>query len=60
MVIRDTPADFSKYYMADAAVAFALHQAGVKPDYSDNGAVYLKKTNKVFKVRKRLGINPEP
>ena len=60
MIIRDTPADFSKYYMADEDVAFALHQAGVKPDYIDNGAVYFKKTNKLFKVLKRLGINPEP
>ena len=60
MVIRDTPADFAKYYMADEDVAFALHQAGVKLDYIDNGAVYFKKTNKWFKVLKRLGINPEP
>ena len=60
MIIRDTPADFSKYYMADEDVGFALHQAGVKPDYIDNGAVYFKKTNKLFKVLKRLGINPEP
>ena len=60
MIIRDTPADFSKYYMADEGVSFALHQAGVKPDYIDNGAVYVKKTNKLFKVLKRLGISPEP
>ena len=43
MVIRDTPSDLSKYYMADEDVAFALHQAGVKPDYIDNGVVYFKK-----------------
>ena len=60
MVIRDTPADFSKYYMADEDVALALHLAGVKPDYIDNGAVYFMQTNKVFIVLKRLGINPEP
>ena len=44
MIIRDTPADFSKYYIAEEDVAFTLHQAGVKPDYIDNGAVYFKKT----------------
>ena len=60
MIIRDTPADFSKYYMADEDVAFALHQAGVKPDYIDNGAVYFKKKKKKNKGNKRLGINPKP
>ena len=60
MIIRDTPADISKYYMADEDVAFALDQAGIKPSYIDNGAVYFKKSHKLFKVLKRLGINPEP
>lgn len=60
MIIRDTPADISKYYMADEDVAFALDQAGIKPSYIDNGAVYFKKSNKLFKVLKRLGITPEP
>lgn len=60
MIIRDTPADISKYFMADEDVAFALDQAGIKPSYIDNGAVYFKKSNKLFKVLKRLGITPEP
>ena len=60
MVIRDTPADFSKYYMADEDIAFALNQAGVKPDYIDNGAVYFTKHNKLFKALKRIGIKTEP
>ena len=44
MVIRDTPSDLSKYYIAEEDVAFTLHQAGVKPDYIDNGVVYFKNT----------------
>lgn len=56
MVIRDTPSDLSKYFMADEDLAFAIHQAGVKPSYIDNGAVYFKKSNKLDKVLKRLGV----
>ena len=56
MIIRDTPSDPSKYFMADEDVAFALHQAGIKPDYIDNGAVYFKKSNRLEKVLKRLGV----
>lgn len=56
MIIRDTPSDLDKYYMADEDLAFAIHQAGIKPLYIDNGAVYFKKSNKLDKVLKRLGI----
>lgn len=56
MVIRDTPSDLSKYFMADEDLAFAIHQAGVPPSYMDNGAVYFKKSNKLDRVLKRLGV----
>lgn len=56
MIIRDTPDDLSKYFMADEDLAFAIHQAGIKPSYIDNGAVYFKKSNRLEKVLKRLGI----
>lgn len=56
MVIRDTPSDLSKYFMADEDLAFAIHQAGIAPSYMDNGAVYFKRSNKLDKVLKRLGI----
>lgn len=56
MVIRDTPSDLSKYFMADEDLAFAIHQAGIAPAYMDNGAVYFKKSNKLDKVLKRLGV----
>ena len=56
MVIRDTPDDLSKYFMADEDLAFAIHQAGIKPSYIDNGAVYFKKSNRLEKVLKRLGV----
>lgn len=56
MVIRDTPSDISKYFMADEDLAFAIHQAGITPSYMDNVAVYFKKSNKLDKVLKRLGI----
>ena len=54
MVIRDTPSDLSKYFMADEDLAFAIHQAGIAPSYMANGAVYFKKSNKLDKVLKRL------
>lgn len=56
MVIRDTPSDLSKYFMADEDLAFAIHQAGIAPSYMDNGAVYFKKSSKLDKVLKRLGV----
>lgn len=56
MVIRDTPSDLEKYFMADEDLAFAIHQAGVAPSYIDNGAVYFKKSHKLDKVLKRLGV----
>lgn len=56
MVIRDTPSNLSKYFMADEDLAFAIHQAGIAPSYMDNGAVYFKKSIKLSKVLKRLGI----
>lgn len=56
MVIRDTPSDLSKYFMADEDLAFAIHQAGVTPSYMDNGAVYFKKSKRLEKVLKRLSI----
>ena len=56
MIIRDTPSDLSKYFMADEDLAFAIHQAGIAPSYIDNGAVYFKKSNRLEKVLKRLGV----
>lgn len=56
MVIRDTPSDLSKYFLADEDLAFAIHQAGIAPSYMDNGAVYFKKSVKLSKVLKRLGV----
>lgn len=56
MIIRDTPSDLEKYFMADEDLAFAIHQAGVAPSYMDNGAVYFKKSNKLDKVLKRLDV----
>lgn len=56
MIIRDTPSDPSKYFMADEDLAFAIHQAGIAPSYMDNGAVYFKKSNRLEKVLKRLGV----
>lgn len=60
MIIRGVPHDIENYYMADDDVAFVLHQQGFQPKYIDNEAVYFKKTNKLFKVLKKLGINLGP
>ena len=56
MVIRDTPDDLSRYFMADEDLAFAIHQAGIAPSYMYNGAFYFKKSNRLEKVLKRLGV----
>ena len=56
MIIRDTPSDLEKYFMADEDLAFAIHQAGIAPSYMDNGAVYFKKSNRLEKVLKRLDV----
>ena len=56
MVIRDTPSAPSEYFMAEEGLVFAIHQAGSCPSYMDNGAVYFKKSNRLEKVLKRLGV----
>ena len=57
MVIRDTPSDLEKYFMADGELAFEIQQAGIKPFYIDEGAVYFKKSNRLKKLLKRLGVS---
>lgn len=56
MIIRDTPSDIEKYFVADEEIAFAIHQAGIKPSYIDDGTVYFKKSKKLEKVLKKLDI----
>ena len=57
MVIRDTPSDLEKYFMADGELAFEIQQAGIKPSYIDEGVVYFKKSNRLKKLLKRLGVS---
>ena len=57
MVIRDTPSDLEKYFMADGELAFEIQQAGIKPSYIDAEAVYFKKSNRLEKLLKRLGVS---
>lgn len=57
MVIRDTPSDLEKYFMADGELAFEIQQAGIKPSYIDTGVVYFKKSNRLEKLLKRLGVS---
>ena len=57
MVIRDMPSDLEKYFMADGELAFEIQQAGIKPSYIDAGAVYFKKSNRLKKMLKRLGVS---
>lgn len=57
MVIRDTPSDLEKYFMADGELAFEIQQAGIKPSYIDVGVVYFKKSNRLEKLLKRLGVS---
>ena len=56
MVIRGTPSNISDFYIADNETAFRLQQAGAKPLYVDYDATYFKKTNKLIKILKKLGI----
>ena len=57
MVIRDTPSDLEKYFMADGELAFEIQQAAIKPSYIDAGVVYFKKSNRLEKLLKRLGVS---
>ena len=56
MVIRGTPSNIEEYYIVDGDMAFILQQSGAKPSYIDYDAVYFKKTNKLLKILKKLGI----
>lgn len=56
MVIRGTPKDLTEYYLADGLVAFQLQQAGFKPVYIDEDAVYFKKNKKLQKILVKFGI----
>lgn len=56
MVIRGTPRNLAEYYLADGLVAFQLQQAGFKPVYIDEDAVYFKKNKKLQKILVKFGI----
>lgn len=56
MIVRGTPKNIDEYYIADKEVAFRLQQAGAKPLYIDYDAIYFKKSNKLIKILKKLGL----
>lgn len=57
MVRIGTPDDISSFYMTDNnEIIFRLHQAGFYPMWRDYEVVYFKKTNKLVKLLKKLGI----
>lgn len=56
MVIRGTPSNIEDYYIADGDLAFRLQQAGFKPVYIDEDAVYFKKNKKLIQTLQKFGI----
>lgn len=57
MVRIGAPDDISSFYMTDNnEIIFRLHQAGFHPMWRDYEVVYFKKTNKLVKLLKKLGI----
>ena len=56
MIIRGTPKDITEYYLSDGEVAFRLQQAGFKPVYIDEDAIYFKKNKKLQKFLSKFDI----
>lgn len=56
MVIRGTPKVMEDYYLTDEDMAFRLQQAGFKPVYIDEDAVYFKKNKKLQKFLLKFNI----
>ena len=54
MVIRDTPSDIDKFFMADGELAFELQQKGQHPMYMDGEVLYFRKTKKLMKILEKL------
>ena len=59
MIIRGTPANIQEYYLADSDLAFQLQQAGFRPVYIDEDAVYFKKNQKLRKYLLKFDITIE-
>ena len=59
MIIRGTPKDITDYYLTDGDMAFRLQQAGFKPVYIDEDAVYFKKNKKLQKFLSKFDITIE-
>lgn len=54
MVIRGTPKNIEDYYIADGTLAFRLQQAGFKPVYIDEEAIYFKRNKKLLQTLERF------
>lgn len=57
MLLLGAPDDMTKFYMADADVAFKLHQMGCIPMYKDDDCLYFKINNKLKKALKKIDID---
>lgn len=57
MIRLGTPAQIEKYFVCDdSELIFKLHQAGFIPEWKDEDCVFIKKTNKLNKYLKKIGI----
>lgn len=56
MIIRGTPNNINDYYLTDSDMAFQLQQAGFKPVYIDEDAIYFKKNKKLQKTLKKFNV----
>lgn len=56
MIILGIPYNLENYYMVDDDVAFVLQQKGIHPLYRDGNVLYFKKSSKLQKLIKKLGL----
>lgn len=59
MIILSTPDDIQNYLALDEDVDFILEQKGEHPKYMENGYMFFKRTNKLIKLIKKLGIDKD-
>lgn len=59
MIRLGVPNNIDKYIALDEKDAFKAHQGGAIPEWRDEDVLYFKKTSKIIKILKKLGIIEE-
>lgn len=56
MIRIGTPNDCNKYLCVDGLDAYLIHKNGIPPEWRDEDCLYFKKSKKLEKLCKKLGI----